>query len=246
MSDLSWLTATRPLIIGHRGASADAPENTLAAFVLALEQNADGIEFDVQLCADGIPVIMHDDTVDRTCDGTGRVSDLTLAELRMLTIENEHVVPTLDELFEMLGRRTLYNVELKALGVNDGGLAAAVADRILGHNVGDRVIVSSFSPFVVRAARRCLPRTTPVAHLRESRLMQLAHRFVPAEADHPAHVFVDEKMMIWARRRGLRVNAWTVDDAAEAQRLIELGVHGLITNQPGRLRAGLSEISNGS
>jgi len=140
----------------------------------------------------------------------------------------------------MLGRRTLYNVELKALGVNDGGLAAAVADRILGHNLGDRVIVSSFSPFVVRAARRSLPRTTPVAHLRERRLLQLAHRFVPAEADHPDHDLVDEKMMIWARRRGLRVNTWTVDDPAEARRLVGLGVNGLITNQPGRLRAALS------
>ena len=66
---MSWLTADRPLIIGHRGASADAPENTLAAFALALEQGADGIELDVQLCADGVPVVMHDDTVDRTCDG---------------------------------------------------------------------------------------------------------------------------------------------------------------------------------
>jgi glycerophosphoryl diester phosphodiesterase len=240
LPDSPWLTATRPLIIGHRGASADAPENTLAAFALALEQNADGIEFDVQLCADGVPVVMHDDTVDRTCDGTGRVGDLTLAELRMLTIEQEHVIPTLDEVFELLGRRTLYNVELKALGVNDGGLAAAVANCIEGHDVGDRVIVSSFSPFVVREARRNLVRSIPVAHLREHRLMRLAHAFARAEADHPSHALVDESMMIWARRRGLRVNVWTVDEPAEAQRLIGLGVNGLITNRPGALRAALS------
>ena len=91
MPDSPWLTATHPLIIGHRGAGADAPENTLAAFALALEQNADGIEFDVQLSADGVPVIIHDDTVDRTCNGTGRVTDLTLAELQALTIEDEHL-----------------------------------------------------------------------------------------------------------------------------------------------------------
>ena len=240
MAASPWLTATRPLIIGHRGASADAPENTLAAFALALEQNADGIEFDVQLCADGVPVIMHDDTVDRTCDGVGRVADLTLTELRMMTIEQEHVIPTLDELFEMLGRRTLYNVELKALGMNDGGLAAAVANCIEGHGVGDRVIVSSFSPFVVREARRHLVRSIPVAHLRERRLTQLAHAFVRAEADHPDRALVDEAMMAWARRRGLRVNVWTVDDPAEARRLIDLGVHGLITNRPGALRAAIT------
>ncbi len=236
-----WLDATRPLIIGHRGASADAPENTLAAFALALEQNADGIEFDVQLCADGAPVIMHDDTVDRTCDGVGRVADMTLAELQMLTIDGEHPVPTLDDLFELLGRRTLYNVELKALGLSDGGLSEAIAKRIAAHGVADRVLVSSFSPFVVRLARRRLPTSVPVAHLRESRLFRLSHTLVRAEADHPAHTLVDEALMAWARRRGLRVNVWTVDEPAEAQRLARLGVHGIITNQPAAVRAALSE-----
>jgi glycerophosphoryl diester phosphodiesterase len=243
LPDSPWLTATHPLIIGHRGASADAPENTLAAFTLALAQNADGIEFDVQLCADGVAVVMHDDTVDRTCDGVGRVADLTLAELRQMTIAKEHAIPTLDEVFETLGRRALYNVELKALGVNDGGLAAAVACCVSEHGVGDRVLVSSFSPFVVRRARQALPAAVPVAHLREHRPARLAHTFVRAEADHPARGLVDESLMAWARRRGLRVNVWTVDDPAEAARLIRLGVHGLITNRPGALREELARIA---
>lgn len=240
MSDSPWLTATRPLIIGHRGAAADAPENTLAAFVLALEHNADGIELDVQLCADGVPVIIHDDTVNRTCDGTGRVADLTLAELRMLTIAGDHGISTLDELFAAFGRRTLYNVELKTSGIYKGGLAAAVSGCIERHGVGDRVLVSSFSPVAVWAARRHLPRAIPVAHLREHRAARLFHVFVPAEVDHPAAQLVDEAMMVWARRRGLRVNVWTVDDPAEARRLIDLGVHGIITNRPGALRAALA------
>lgn len=240
MPDSPWLTATRPLIIGHRGASADAPENTLAAFELALEQNADGIEFDVQLSADGVPVIIHDDTVDRTSDGTGRVRELTLAELRALRIDGAHAIPTLDELFEALGRRALLNVELKALGINDGGLSAAVAERIRQHGVGDNVLVSCFSPFIVREARRHLPPAVPVAHLRQHRLMRLAHALVPAEADHPARSLVDEGMMAWARRRGLRVNVWTVDEPAEARRLAALGVNSLITNRPAALRAALA------
>ena len=239
MSDSPWLTATRPLIIGHRGA-AGAPENTLAAFLLALEQNADGIELDVQLCADGVPVIIHDDTVDRTCDGTGRVADLTLDELRTLAIAGGHHVPTLDDLFAALGRRTLYNVELKVSGIHETGLAAAVADCIERHGVGDRVLVSSFNPLAVRAARRRLPRSIPVAHLREQRAARLFHAFVPAEADHPAAGLVDASLVAWARRRGLRVNVWTVDDPAEARRLIGLGVHGIITNRPGALRAALA------
>lgn len=242
MPNTTWLTATRPLIIGHRGASADAPENTLAAFALALEQNADGIEFDVQLSRDGVPVIMHDDTVDRTTNGAGRVSDLTLAELRQLTIAGDQSIPTLDELFEMFGRRTLYNIELKGLKINDGGLSAAVANAIENHQVAECALISSFSPFFVRAARRHLPRSVPVAHLRERPSTRIFHRFVHAEADHPLHTLVNEELMEWARRRGVRVNAWTVDDPIEAQRLIRLGVHGIITNRPGALRQELAEI----
>src|SRR5690606_28611058 len=152
--------------------SADAPENTLAAFALALEQNADGIEFDVQLCADGVAVVMHDDTVDRTCDGTGRVADLTLADLRLMTIENEHTIPTLDEVFELLGHRALYNVELKRGGDGER-LAAAVARSIAAHGVDDLALISSFSPLFVRHARRHLPAAVPVGHLRERRLTRL-------------------------------------------------------------------------
>lgn len=242
MPDATWLTTTRPLIIGHRGASAAAPENTLAAFALALEETADGIELDVQLSADGVPVVMHDSTVDRTTNGFGRVADLTLAELRRLVVAGQHPVPTLDEVFETFGRRTLYNVELKGLGLSDGGLAAAVARAIEGHQVAEHVLISSFNPLTVRQARRHLSRAVPVAHLRERRSTRLFHRFVRAEADHPAHTLVDEALMEWARRRGLRVNVWTVDDAAEADRLLRLGVHGIITNRPGDLRRSLEEI----
>ncbi len=235
-----WLTATHPLIIGHRGASADAPENTLAAFMLALEQDADGVEFDVQLSADGVPVVIHDSTVDRTSDGTGRVGELTLAALRELRIDGEHTIPTLDEVFEALGRRALLNVELKVLGIDDGGLSVAVAERIRRHDVAGRVLVSCFSPFVVRRARRQLPPGVPLAHLRQHRLMRLAHALVPAEADHPARGLVNEGLMHWARRRGVRVNVWTVDETAEARRLVALGVNSIITNRPGALRAALA------
>ncbi len=236
----TWLTADRPLIIGHRGACADAPENTLAAFALALAQNADGVELDVQLSADGVPMIMHDATVDRTTDGHGRVPDLTLAELRRLTIDNAHPVPALDDLFEMLGRRTLYNVELKALGPNDGGLVAAVARCVVAHDVADRVLVSSFSPFTVRSARRQFPAAVPVALLRERRATRLFHSVLQTAADHPDYQLVDEALMAWARRKGLRVHAWTVNDVAEGRRLARLGVHGLITNTPGVMRAALA------
>jgi glycerophosphoryl diester phosphodiesterase len=236
---MNWLTATRSLIIGHRGASAGAPENTLAAFALALEQGADGVEFDVQLCADGEPVVMHDDTVDRTCDGTGRVADLTLNELKQLTIERDHAIPTLDEIFGKFGRELLYNVELKILGMDDRGLAAAVAGRIAAHGVEDRVLVSCFGPFILRRARRVLPPSVTIGFLRERAWLRAGHALVQAQADHPYYGLVDEALMEWARGRNLRVHAWTVDDPAEAQRLAGLGVHGIITNHPALIRTAL-------
>lgn len=239
---MDWLTAGLPLIIGHRGASADAPENTLAAFALALEQGADGIELDVQLCADGVPIVMHDETVDRTCDGRGRVSDLTLAELRRFTIENEHAIPTLDDVFRQFGREMLYNIELKALGFDDGGLARAVAATIDAHSTGDRVLVSCFSPFILRQARQILPGHIPVGLLRERDWLRSGHALVQAQADHPHHELVDADMMAWARRKELRVNVWTVDEPPEAQRLARLGVQGIITNRPALIRQAVGEI----
>lgn len=243
MSD--WITTDTPLVIGHRGASADAPENTLAAFALAIEQGADGVELDVQLSADGWPVIIHDDTVDRTSNGSGRVSEMTVAELQRLDLGMEQTIPTLDELFEAFGPTLLYNVELKSdgllrTGLRDSGLEAAVAERIEAHHLESRVLVSSFDPFCVHRARRYLSRSTPVAFLRESRTWQIAHRLITAEADHPYHALVDEAYMAWARQHKLRVNVWTVDDAAEAQRLVNLGVHGIITNKPAFIRMQLS------
>ena len=241
---MSWLSADRPLIIGHRGAAADAPENTLAAFTLALAQGADGVELDVQLCADGVPIIIHDTTVDRTCDGTGRVADLSLAELRLLTIDNDHPIPTLDDLFATFGRRTLYNVELKALGRGGDALAAAVARAIAAHGVAEQVLISSFSPFTLRAARRHLPPGVPLALLRERRATRAAHALLRAAADHPHHPLIDEALMAWARWRGLRVNAWTVDDPAEARHLLQLGVHGIITNRPGEIRVETTDFTD--
>ena len=241
---MSWLTANRPLIIGHRGAAADAPENTLAAFALALAPGADGVELDVQLCADGVPVIIHDATVDRTCNGTGRVADLSLAELRLLTIDNDQPIPTLDDLFATFGHRTLYNVELKTLGRGGDALAAAVARVIVAHNVTEHVLISSFSPFTLRAAQRHMPPGVPLALLRERRATRPAHALLRAAADHPHHSLVDAALMAWARRRGRRVNAWTVDDPAEARRLIGLGVHGIITNRPGQIKQETTLSSN--
>jgi glycerophosphoryl diester phosphodiesterase len=185
-------------------------------------------------------VILHDDTVDRTTNGRGRVSDLTAAELGRLDLGNGGGVPTLDELFRMLGRQPLYNVELKTRGAADRGLEAAVAGCIRAHDLTDRVLVSSFSLLALRRARRTLPPAVPLGLLRERPVTRLACRLLGVQADHPEHRLIDAATMAWARANGYRVHAWTVDDPAEARRLVALGVQGIITNRPGLIRESLA------
>ena len=233
------MTAVRPLIIGHRGASAYAPENTLAAFGLAADQGADGIELDVQLSADGRLVIIHDFNVARMTGGVGRVSELTVQELQAFDAGAGQVIPTLDELFAMLGPRVLYDIEVKYFGWRDKGVETAVADRIAAYHLENHVLVSSFNPLAVRRARRCLPRTTPVALIRRAGWLKYGYLLADGEADHPHYSLVDEKYMVWARKRGYRVNVWMVNDPAEAKRLARLGVDGIISNKPDVIRESL-------
>jgi glycerophosphoryl diester phosphodiesterase len=235
MSD--WFSSPAPLIIAHRGASADAPENTITAFALAAEQGADGVELDVQLSADGVPVVIHDGRVDRTTNGTGAVSELTVERLQALDAGDGRPVPTLEQVFEIFGPSFLYNVEIKSGIWPDSNLAAAVAERIEGHHLEDRVLVSSFNFLAVRQARRLLSSRTAVALIRMGGFSAVGHAFVASAADHPHYSLVNERYMAWAARKKLAVTVWTVDDGREAERLAGLGVQGIITNKPEFIRS---------
>jgi len=232
----SWTSAETPLIIGHRGASVDLPENTLAAFALAAEQGADGIELDVQFSADNQIIIFHDTTLERLAGSNQKVSELTLAELKRFDIGEGQTIATLDELFEMMGPRVLYNIEIKGFSLRDNGLETAVADRVESFSLQDLTLISSFSPFSVRRARTAFSRSIPVALIRTKGLLKFTYLFASEQADNPHHDLVDERYMAWAKSRGYRVHAWTVDDPQEASRLASLGVHGIITNKPAFVR----------
>lgn len=228
----NWDVGKRPLILGHRGASEDAPENSLASFALAKEQGADGIELDVQLSADGHLVVFHDQSVERLTDGAGKISDLPLAQLQAFKLENGETIPTLDAVFELLGSSFLYNVELKLFSWGNGALETAVADCIQRHHLQDQALVSSFNPFAIRRIRQQLSARTKVAHLWHHKWLKYKYIISAAEANHPHYSLVDERYMAWARGHGWMVNVWTVDDGQEAHRLAALGVDAIITNTP--------------
>jgi glycerophosphoryl diester phosphodiesterase len=231
-----------PLVIGHRGASGYAPMNTIPAFTLAADQGADGIEFDVWLSKDGVPVILHDITVDGTTDGHGKVSEMTLSELKALDAGAwkgaQYAgtrIPTLDEVFSAVGTRfTLINVEIKSEEGMVEGVEAAVYASIQRHRLAERVVVSSFDPRVLQRFG-ALTVDIPMGFLEWEGTPPEAYglaRLVRHEALHPHCTQVNEAYMRAAREAVRSVNTWTVNDTSEALRLRDLGVNAVITDTP--------------
>jgi len=232
-------------ILGHRGASADAPENTVPAFRLALEQGADGVELDVRLCGSGEVVVFHDETLERLAGRPGRVVQTpwsTLRTLQVVTPGGRAPIPLLAEVLEALPRTAWVNVELKA----DSGwlkLAARVGRLLLDGGHQSHVVVSSFHPFCLLALAARAPSLRRGLLLEEGRpdwqesgpLSLWAGR----DAVHPANAGLrEEKVRLW-HARGRQVAVWTVDDPGRARTLAGWGVDSVITNRPGLLRAAL-------
>ncbi len=237
----------RPLNFAHRGASFEAPENTLAAFLLAVELGADGIEFDVQISRDGEVVVVHDFSLEATTDGQGAVGDKTLGELKALDagawfdpVFAGQRIPTLQEVVDAVGDRLLLNVELKTTSLSGDGLEAAVVQAIEDNHLQDRVVVSSFNPLAVRRVRQ-LDAWIPTGLLYAPDQPILLRwpwlcRLLKPDALHPHHSLVDAEFVHKTQRAGRRVHAWTVDDPGQMWQLMRLGVDLIITNRPDLLR----------
>jgi len=238
--------AGAPLIIGHRGASALAPENSLPAFARAAADGADGVELDVLRCASGEVVVFHDDDLVRLGDRPGRVARMSLAELRAVRLRSGAVIPTLAEALEACGPTLLVNVELKAAGVpwaEIRALVGAVAAVTAAPGLRERILISSFHPYAVWAWQRRVPgipagllfeAEAPV-HLRRAWALPWLQPF----SAHPQGVLCDEASVRRWHGRGYRVAVWTIDASQELRRLAAAGVDALITNDPAASRAAL-------
>jgi glycerophosphoryl diester phosphodiesterase len=236
-------------ILGHRGASSDAPENTLAAFQLALAQGADGVELDARLCGSGEVVVFHDDRLERLTGTAGRVADTPWSTLSGLEVKAGPSgaapgrIPLLSEVLEALPRTAFINVELKAEDWTGSAVAEAAGALLEAGRHADHVVVSSFDP-------RCLLRLA-LSHPRLKRGLlldpdrsQLLQRSVSLpllgrDAVHPpASHFTESDVARW-HAGGREVAVWTVDDPELARRFREWGVDSCITNRPGALREAL-------
>ncbi len=231
-----------PLIIAHRGASAYAPENTMAAFRLAGELGADAIELDAKLTRDGRIVVHHDATLGRTTTGSGRLSDHTLAQIQQLDAGSKfdvrflgERVPTLEQVLAEIGRELLINVELKDYACPWDDLPRAAAALVQSMGMQARVLFSSFNPLALRRARKQAPEipTGLLMMASDHRARRGLYRTISHPwACHPEERMVHPGLIDDEHRRGRRVNVWTVDDAAQIRQLFEWGIDGVITVVP--------------
>jgi glycerophosphoryl diester phosphodiesterase len=238
----------RPRVWAHRGDSAHETENTLAAFDRAREAGADGIELDVQLDRDGVPVVFHDDTLDRLVGRPGKLSELSSHERAQLRVSG-HAIPTLAEVLGGLGDLEC-NVEIKSgrlASRQTRSLVAATAEVIRNSGCADQIIVSSFDPFALVILHRHLPAMALAYLFHDEQPLPLRKGWVGnwlgASVLHPQHTLCTEKTMRAWHTAGLPINAWTVDSDAELQRLAELGVDGVFANDPGHALAVLGTVS---
>ena len=218
----------------HRGASGFAPENTLAAFRLAERLGAPALELDVHLTADGVPVVLHDDSLDRTTDGRGQVQRLSLAAVRAVDAGRWFApafagerVPTLEEVLAWVGDRLRLNIEIKT------GAAAEAILPLLRCYPAVRVLISSFQHDVLAGLRQLQPQI-PLGFLTDSRLWRRALTRAAdagAESFHPNVDRVSPRLVAAAREAGLKVHPYTVDDAVTALRLQQWGCAGIFTNR---------------
>ncbi|HKR11985.1 MAG TPA: glycerophosphodiester phosphodiesterase family protein [Pyrinomonadaceae bacterium] len=219
-----------PLIIAHRGASAVAPENTTAAFKAAIAAGADGIEFDVRLSRDGVPVVIHDDTLRRTHGLRRRVGDMTLNEL------NKVDVPSVEQLIELFAsNKLILYLEMKDTQIE---LAEACCRLVEEYRLKDRVVFECFEHAALEVVRNI------DSSLQTAALFQPPSSFILKRAQAVGaselalhHRLTSKHLVKKARLANLKVVTWTVDDPAWVSRARAHGIHALITNNPAALIA---------
>lgn len=230
------------MIIAHRGASAVAPESTAAALREAVRAGVSFIEVDVQMTPDGRLVVFHDEQLDRTTDGHGRLNRTLYARLRPLDagswfhprFAGERVL-LLSQALRLVPARVGFNLELKRTR-RGPALIAALARVLQACGAASRVLISSFDPHLLRLAQRYRWPRALICRRFPQRSLALARR-LGCVAWHPRTTLVTAARVAQAHAAGLRVQTWTVDDVATAARLQRWGVDGLFTNDPARLMA---------
>jgi glycerophosphoryl diester phosphodiesterase len=234
------------LLLGHRGqvCSAEAPENTAAAIVAALDGGADGVEVDVRLTAEGVPVCIHDPDLRRVAWSGRQIAMSTYADLLTVRLPGGQRVPTLAEVVALVANRGLLVLDLK-LAANATALAAAVVEVLRRSGRREEVVLSSFAPEVLTALRRCasqLPRALITGGEVPAVVALSRARAAGCTALHPyvRTVLADHGVVERAARQGIVLRCWTVNRPVDARLLDIAGVPAVISDDPACLRRALA------
>jgi len=224
------------LKIAHRGAKGYEPENTLQAFQKALDLNADGIELDVHLSADGHIIVIHDDTIDKMTNGKGFVNTLSLPELKSFLIAEKHEIPTLNEVFDLVNKKCFINIELKDVDILTK--VVSLIDEYVSEKKWsyDHFIVSSFDWNALLEVHN-FDSKIPIGVLTETDL-NLALAFaetIKAKAIHPYYHLLNEENTKEIQEKGFLVLPWTVNIEEDIQKIKSFKVDGIISDFPDKI-----------
>jgi len=240
----------KSFILGHRGAMGDRPENTAVSFKKALRDGADGVEFDVHLSSDGVPIVIHDEKVDRTTNGSGMVSQMSLKEIKDLDIVinqsqlrdiNEKIL-TLEETLDLTASKSkLINIELKQGPVIYPGLEEKVLAIIKSYDIIEKVVISSFNHYSIKMIKDRFPEI-------KCGLLYMAGLYDPwvyarrlgVEAIHPFFASINEELVQVCHQNNIMVNVFGCNDSSNLSKMLKIGVDCIITDNPG-LAVGLRE-----
>jgi glycerophosphoryl diester phosphodiesterase len=236
-----------PLLLGHRGAGGLAPENTWPAFAAAKAAKVHGFEIDVLLSRDRVAVVVHDLTLKRLAHGQGAIQSMNYAELARLDVGSHfhprfcgERIPRLEDVLDTYGQDMILDLEIKGYSPFDQGIEEIVIGMLKARRLLDRVIISSFNPLILRRVAQLAPEARTGSNYISDPLLQLRRiwfaPFIKPYSKHPQPAQVDEAYIARQRRRGIRVIPWGVNDPADIRRLLDLGVDGIISDYPDRLR----------
>lgn len=241
---LSYLELPRPAIFAHRGSSTFAPENTLAAFELAVQHNCDGIELDVMLSGDKNLIVIHDNDLSRTTGFKGYVSDLPVSVIKQLDagsyfdieFRNEKI-PLLEEVLEQFGNRIFINIELKNYSSVFDNLPELVAKSIKQFNLQESILISSFNPIALLKFKRLLPHTPTGILCMPGRSgwwsrSSLASSTMRYDAIHPEKGDVTRALIDRSHAHSKRVHVYTVNAPRDLIHLLEISIDGIFTDDP--------------
>lgn len=236
------------MILAHRGARKVAPENTLAAFKKAIKLGFDGVEMDIMLTKDGVPVVSHNDDLSHTTRSTGLISETLsydLAKVDAGSLFGGHFrgepIPTLDNVLALLSEHDLFiDIELKRQPHAHGGVEEIVSEMIYHHRIFDRVLVSSFSPLILRRFHKISPKIPTALIIGPHPFFflktLLSANMLNVKAIKPVLQYTGATLVNFARKRDWKIFAWTVTTRQEYMKAVELGLDGVIADEPELLK----------